>query len=78
MQSFKNYIHLNIPITDIFKKKVSFDGNRVQTGPPPQDDRVVGSLFYVDKDELVYPAESIDPNDPEWIYEDEKNKSIQE
>ena len=52
MQSFKNYIPLNIPITDIFKKKVHLDGNRMphdhQTGTQSQEQRAAGSLFYVD------------------------------
>jgi hypothetical protein len=49
-----------------------------QAGSQQQEQRTVGSLFYVDQSELVYPDESIDPNDPDWVIEDERNKSVQE
>lgn len=44
MQSFKNYVPFNIPITDIFKKKASF--GKDDAGPPYES--TIGSFFFVD------------------------------
>ena len=74
MQSFKNYVPFNIPITDIFKKKAPLDKDDAES----HNESTFGSLFFVDQAELVYPEDSIDPNDPEWIIEEERNKSLQE
>lgn len=56
MQSFKNYIPFNIPITDIFKKRVAREGG--QDGSQPE----IGTLFHVQSLELAYPEFSIDPD----------------
>ena len=61
MQSFKNYIPFNIPITDIFVN--AFDDN---------------SLFFVDKLELAYPEESIDPSDPKHVLDAERKEQLKE
>ena len=64
MQSFKNYVPFNIPITDIFMKKLVY----VEEG---EEDQLLETLFYVQKLEMRYPEESIDPDDPpEQIRED--------